>query len=92
MLRQQHEEEAAQWGRGRAGGRERQQAGCQSKRTKKKKELIRFRDVAARNFQGISVPHLLNVSFVRGGRRGEREEGSGQHFKLIMALFGAFPK
>lgn len=91
MLRQQREEEAAQRGRDRTGGRERQQAGCQSKRTKKKKELIRFRDVAARNFQGISVPHLLNVSFGRGGWE-KRGEGSGQHFKLIMALFGAFPK
>lgn len=47
--------------------------------------------MAARNFQGISAPHLLNAQpAVERGGRGVARGGQGRPFKLIMALFGAF--
>lgn len=59
MLRQQQEEE------------EGEEQGERGERLEKRKKLIRFRDVAARNFQGISAPHLLNAQpAVERGRRG----------------------
>lgn len=59
MLRQQQEEEE---------GEEQGERG--ERLEKERKKLIRFRDVAARNFQGISAPHLLNAqpAVARGGR------------------------
>lgn len=61
MLRQQQEEQ------------EEKERRSKGERLEKEKKLIRFRDVAARNFQGISAPHLRNAQTAEG--KGAREAG-----------------
>lgn len=77
MLRQQQEEE------------EGEEQGERGERLEKRKKLIRFRDVAARNFQGISAPHLLNLLNAQPAvGRGGRGRGKGRAGKALQINHG----
>lgn len=60
---------------------------------KERKKLIRFRDAAARNFQGISAPHLLNAqpAVARGGR-GRGKGRAGKALQINHGIVRRFSK